>query len=79
MEYDLARIDEAALALLGAFAQTDRGTHWVWKGMDFEVTNRLYERGLIESPHNKNKSIVFTDDGIAQARAAADRLFRPGP
>ena len=75
MQYDLTRIDEAALALLGAFAHTDHGTSWAWKGIDFEVTSRLHERGLIDDPRNKNKSIVFTAEGIRQAQAAAARLF----
>ncbi len=75
MQYDLAKIDDAALALLGAFAQTTHGTSWAWKGLDHEVTSRLHERGLIGDPHNKNKSVVFTPEGILQAQAAAARLF----
>jgi Mn-dependent DtxR family transcriptional regulator len=35
------------------------------------VLNRLYERGLIEDPVNKTKSVTFTEEGLREC----ERLF----
>jgi hypothetical protein len=75
MGYDTSKIDEAALALLGAYAQSEHGRAWAWKSLEFEISDRLFEKGLIEDPRNKNKSVYFTSAGIEAARAAADKLF----
>jgi hypothetical protein len=75
MDYDQAKIDEAVLALLGVFAHSEHGESRSWKTFDFEVTGRLFERGLIEDPRGHVKSILFTAQGIEAARAAAARLF----
>lgn len=72
MNYDIALIDEAVLALLAAFS-TDSGN--TWKGYDFGVTTRLYEQGLIEDPVNKNKSLWLTPEGLERGRQIAERLF----
>ena len=72
MEIDEDKIDEAALALLYlTLHDNDRA----WKGLDWEVTNRLYEKGLIYDPVGKSKSVVFTDDGLQQAEALLKKLF----
>jgi hypothetical protein len=72
MEIDEDKIDEAALALLYlTLHDNDRA----WKGLDWEVTNRLYEKGLIYDPVGKSKSVVFTDDGLQQAEALFKKLF----
>jgi hypothetical protein len=75
MGYDTNKIDEAALALLGAYAQSERGRTWAWKSLEFEISDRLFEKGLIEDPRNKKKSVNFTPAGIKAARAAAEKLF----
>tara|TARA_B100000508_G_scaffold24414_1_gene17574 strand:+ start:341 stop:565 length:225 start_codon:yes stop_codon:yes gene_type:complete len=72
MEIDEDKIDEAALALLYlTLHDNDRA----WKGLDWEVTNRLHEKGLIYDPVGKSKSVVFTDDGLQQAEALFKKLF----
>jgi hypothetical protein len=43
-----------------------------WKGLDWDALNRLYEKGMILDPKNKNKSVEFTDEGLANA----EQLFR---
>jgi hypothetical protein len=76
MDYDEAKIEEAVLALLGAFVFTERGGEIrAWKTYDFAVTSRLFERGLIEDPRGHTRSVCFTPAGIEAARAAAARLF----
>jgi predicted transcriptional regulator len=34
-----------------------------WKGMAWEVMDRLYEKGYISDPKNKNKSVYLTEEG----------------
>ncbi|HEY5723197.1 MAG TPA: DUF6429 family protein [Allosphingosinicella sp.] len=72
MGIDTAKIDEATLALLTL------GLHEecrAWKGFDWGSLDRLHEAGLIHQPRGKQKSVVFTEEGLEQARAAFDRLF----
>jgi hypothetical protein len=77
MRYDKSKIDEVVLAVLYLTAFERDGATFAWKGIDWEATNRLFERGLIDDPKGKAKSILFTSEGLARAKAAADRLFAP--
>ena len=79
MRYDDTKIDEAVLAVLYLTAWEDHGLTRAWKGIDWAVLNRLHERGLIDDPKNKNKSIIFSEEGLALARTAAERLFSSQP
>ena len=60
MEYNHDKVDEVALALLYL---TLGGDNRAWKGMAWEISNRLHEKGWIEDPRNKNKSFVLTAAG----------------
>ncbi len=62
-------IDEAALALLYL---TLHDRYRAWKGFDWDVLNRLYEKGFICDPVNKTKSVIFTDEGLRES----ERLFK---
>ena len=65
---DWERVDQAALALLLL------GLHdgWrTWKGFNWDVLDRLHERGFITDPKGKAKSVVFTEEGLQESR----RLF----
>jgi hypothetical protein len=72
MEYDNLLIEDAVLALLAAFAADNGDT---WKGFDFEVMNRLHEKGFIDDPVSKRKSVWLTPEGVERGREIADRLF----
>lgn len=76
MIYDEAKIEEAVLALMGAF-EFDKGR--VWKGYDFGIMNALHEKGFITDPHGFAKSVHLTEDGQRIARDLAARLFAIGP
>lgn len=45
------------------------------RGYDFDVMDRLYEKGYIHNPKGKTKSIAFTQEGLAKAREVFDGLF----
>ncbi len=72
---DWDRIDEAVLAILLL------GLHdgWLtWKGIDWEVPNRLHEKGLITDPKSKAKSVIFTEEGLRSAQQLFEKLFSRG-
>jgi hypothetical protein len=50
-------VDDAVLALLQLTLHDDARA---WKGFDFEVMDRLFQKGFILDPVNKNKSVVLT-------------------
>lgn len=75
METDEQKIDETVLALLYLTLRDGRA----WKGFDFEVMNRLHQKGFIGDPVNKNKSVVLTEEGIAESRRLFDLLFAKKP
>ena len=71
-QYDPSLIDQAVLALLGAF-EFENGR--VWKRFDFDVMNRLFEKGLITNPATRAESVYLTEAGLQQARRLAVELF----
>ncbi|MDD5544602.1 MAG: DUF6429 family protein [Acidobacteriia bacterium] len=72
MRLDDDKIDQAVLALL--FLGIHDGTR-AWKGFDWDAMNRLHEKGYISDPHGKAKSVVFTEEGLAEARKFFEELF----
>jgi hypothetical protein len=69
METDGDRVDAAVLALL--YLTLDRDGR-AWKGFDWSVMNRLHDKGMILNPVGKAKSVLLTEEGIAES----ERLFR---
>jgi len=69
MDIDMDRIDEAVLALLNL---TLHDGIRAWKGHDWEALDRLYQKGMIDNPVGKAKSVVLTDKGLSES----SRLFR---
>ena len=72
MALDIDKIDDAALAILSL---TLHYGDQVWKGIDWAITNRLFETGLIFDPKNKAKSLSLTPEGVAHAREILAREF----
>ena len=73
MEYSKDKVDEMALSLLylTSFEEKGYGPR-AWKGMDWEVMNRLHEKGYIGNPKSKAKSVWLTEEGARLSEA----LFR---
>lgn len=79
MDYDQDKVDEAALALLFLTMEKqqfgDKTAATAWKGLDWDVFDRLHEKGLIGNPKNKNKSVVFTPKGMKQSEELFWKMF----
>lgn len=69
MDIDTDRIDEVVLALLYL---TLHDGYRAWKGHDWDALGRLHQNGMISDPVGKAKSVVFTEEGLAES----ERLFR---
>jgi len=76
VDYDRDKLDEAVLALLylNIWEEGDWGAR-AWKGMPWEATDRLFEKGLIGDPKSKAKSVVLTEEGQRAAEEAFQRIF----
>lgn len=72
MEIDDSKIDDAAMALLYL---TLHDGYRAWKAIDYDVMNRLHEKGVIENPVNKYKSVAFTKEGREKSEALFTQMF----
>ncbi|GCF11970.1 DUF6429 family protein [Dictyobacter arantiisoli] len=71
-QYNQGKIDEVVLALMQL---TLHDTNRAWKGFDWDVLDRLYEKGWIDSPRNKTKSIGLTEEGLANSSSFFEKHF----
>ena len=62
MGYDKDKVDEMVL-LLSLTMFRDAPGYRAWKGHDFEVMDRLCEKGYVLDPKGKPKSGVMTEEG----------------
>jgi len=74
-EFDTNKIDEAALALLYLTLHENGGAVRAWKNIDWDVMDRLYDKGYIFDPKNKAKSVMVTDEGEIKSKELFYALF----
>jgi peptidoglycan/xylan/chitin deacetylase (PgdA/CDA1 family) len=72
VEIDTDKIDEAVLALL--YLTLHDGVR-AWKGHGWDALDRLYRKGMIDNPVGKAKSVVLTDEGLAESERLFSTLF----
>jgi hypothetical protein len=65
-------MDDAVLALLQLTLHDDARA---WKGFDFEVMDRLFQKGFVLDPAHKNKSVVLTARGLARSKELFEAFF----
>ena len=76
MNYDQEKIDHAMLALLYLNSWTEKGGYQrAWKSLDWDIGERLHEKGLISNPVGKAKSLALTDEGVELAKKITSELF----
>ena len=75
MEYDTDKVDDAVLALLVLTLGANGFEDCAWKGHDWDALNRLYEKGFIADPRNKNKSVVLTEEGLVRSKQIFEEHF----
>jgi hypothetical protein len=75
MEINNDKLDDTVLALLCLTSFEGYGAIRAWKGQDWDVLGRLYDKGMIANPRGKAKSVVFTDEGWERSRRLFKELF----
>ena len=79
MKPNLAKIDDAVLDLLFltsfSAGKGELAVTRVWKSHDWEALNRVYEKGFIFDPKNKNKSVGLTKGCAQKAEELFERVF----
>jgi len=75
MKYNEEKVDEMVLALLHLTTSKEKHGYRTWKQMDWEVMNRLYEKGYIFDPKSKSKSVVVTEEGVAKSKELFEKHF----
>ncbi len=78
MNYDEDNVDEMALALLylTTFQEDKLGPKRAWKSLAWQITDRLYEKGYITDPKNKNKSLMLTKEGAEHSEKLFIKHFK---
>lgn len=71
-DIDTDKIDRAVLALLYL---TLHDGYRAWKGHDWAALDRLHEKDFISNPASKAKSVVFTEEGLAEAGRLFHKMF----
>ncbi len=77
MEYDKDKVDDLTLALMYlVITEENKFGGKAWKGFDWDTMGRLYEKGLIDNPVGKAKSVSLTPEGLARSRALFEHHFK---
>ncbi len=71
-DYDRNKVDEVVLALM--YLTLHNGDR-AWKGFDWDALDRLHEKGWISNPRSKAKSVVLTEEGLAEAARLFEQYF----
>ena len=74
-DIDENKIDDAALALLYLTMHNDTFGTRAWKNIDWDVMDRLYEKGYISDPKSKAKSVAVTSEGEKRSEELFNKLF----
>jgi len=72
MTLDEDRIDDAVLALLRL---TLHDGYRAWKSFDWDALNRLHEKGMIDNPVSKAKSVGLTAEGLRRSKELFEAMF----
>jgi hypothetical protein len=75
MTYDEGKVDEMVLALLYLTSFTQSGITRAWKGQDWDVLNRLHEKGLISDPKSKAKSVMLSEEAAKESARLFQKYF----
>ena len=72
---DQEKLAEAALAILSLSRMVESYGVSAWKGIDWDVMNKLHEKGWISNPVGKQKSVGITEKGIELADQFLEKYF----
>jgi hypothetical protein len=68
-----AGVQHARSSYLTSFTQS--GITRAWKGQDWDVLNRLHEKGPISDPKSKAKSVMLSDEAVKESARLFEKYF----
>ena len=75
MNIDESKVDEIVLALLHLTSFKEGEIRRSWKSYDWNVLDRLHEKGFISDPKTKAKSVILSDEGVQQVKLVIKKYF----
>ncbi len=75
MEIDEEKLDEVVLALLYVTKFKDGPNTRSWKSYAWSILNRLHEKGFIDNPKSKSKSVVLFESTEVDGEKLIKRYF----
>ena len=70
------KLEQTVLALLYSNSFDDKsGEKRAWKGMSWDVMERLHQKGYISDPARKSKSVWLTEEAANLSRELCEKLF----
>ena len=76
MAYDKDKAAEMALALMYLSSWKEKsGDVRTWKGLPWEITDHLFEKGWISDPKGKAKSVRLTEEGARLSEELFQKYF----
>ena len=75
MEYDKDKVDEMVLALLYLTTFQQQSGLRAWKALDWDVLDRLHQKGYISDPKSIAKSVVMMEEGAKPSRELFQAYF----
>ena len=76
MEYNQEKVDDMILALLYLTSSTDKYGTRAWKGLDWQVLDRLYKKGYISDPREKVPTMQLSDAGAKRSKQLFEDNFK---
>ncbi len=70
------KIDDMTLALMN-LVMWDEGENGarIWKGFDWDTMSRLHEKGFIQNPRGKAKSVYISPEGVKRSQELFKQFF----
>lgn len=72
---DKEKLAEVALAILWLGVHGGKHETRVWKGIDWDVIDILFEKGWISDPKSKAKSVMLTEEANKLAEVYFEKHF----
>ena len=72
MKLNQKKIEETVLAVLWLTLHNECEA---WKTIDWDTMDRLHRKGFISDPTHRARSVVLTEEGLAEATRLAEKMF----
>jgi hypothetical protein len=75
VKYEENRVDEMVLALMHLTTFKESSGYRTWKNHDWEVMDRLHQKGFIGNPKSKVRSVDLTKEGQLRSEELFKKQF----